>query len=433
MKVNLEKETNNVVKLNIEIPAKDAENEYNKAVKRISEHVNIAGFRKGKAPKNMVEKHVGIDRIQHEVLENFLPKVFQEAISKNDLDVVSQPYVESYDFNEGKDLKIVAKIELRPEVTLGEYKNMTVKVEEFVTPEGSFDKALNGLLKQYATTELVTDRAAKETDIVVIDFDGSANGEKIQGGAAENYPLDLGNSNFIPGFAEQIVGHSLNEEFDITVTFPADYHETKLAGQPAVFKIKLKEIKEKKMPELTDEFAQKAGPFTNVEDLKADIQKFLDATKDQENKKIAGNAVFDKVLEGVKVEIQESMIEREAMSLLEEYKQKLAAQGHDWAKAVELQGEETIMSGLKEEALTRIKNSLVIDKIAKVEDIRIETADLEAKLKEIETAYRMTRADLMKQLSQTPHLLNSLSQQALNEKVANFLAANNKVEFKTKK
>lgn len=432
MKVNVEKEANNVVKLNIEIPAKDAINEYNKAVKQISEHVNIAGFRKGKAPRNMVEQHVGMDRIKHEALEALLPKVFRDAILDNKLDVISQPYVESYDFEIGKDLKIVAKVELRPEVKLGEYKNLTVEVEEYVTPEDAFDKSLESLLQRNATFSLVVDRPSKEADVVVMDFDGSVKGEKIQGGSAENYSLDLANSNFIPGFAEQLVGKNLNEEFDIKVDFPKDYHDKKLAGQPAVFKIKLKEIKEKVLPELNDEFAQKVGPFKTVADLKEDIQKFIDNTKQREDKKKSDNAIFEKVLGSAKIDIQDSMIERESETLLEEYKHKLAAQGYNWEEATKAHGKDELMGELKKEALIRIKNSLVIDKIAQDENIKIENSDLERKFKEIEETYHLDRKEVLGQMKQNPEIFNSLSQQALNEKVMNFLVENNKVEFKKK-
>lgn len=433
MKVTIEKEANNVAKLDIEISAKDAANEYNKAAKKISEYVNIAGFRKGKAPRNLVEKHVGEDRIKQEALERLLPNAFHDAIAKNNLDIISQPYVESYDFTVGEDLKVVAKVELRPEVKLGEYKNLKVEVEDFKTPEDAFQKSLDGLLQQHATFEVVTDRATSATDVVVMDFDGSVNGEKIKGGAAENYSLDLANSNFIPGFAEQLVGKNLNEEFDITVDFPKDYHEEKLAGQPAVFKIKIKEIKAKVLPELTDEFAKKAGPFKSVEELKADIQKYLDNTKEAENKKNAQNAIFEKVVAGVKVDIQDSMVQREAESLLEEYKQRLTMQGFEWEKALESQGKENVLASLKEEALMRIKNSLVIDKIAKEENLKVEAADLDKKIAEIERMYHMSRADLMKQLRENPEAVNSISQQALNEKVSEFLTANNTVDFKAVK
>jgi len=433
MKVNIEKEANNIVKMDIEIPAKDAVNEYNKAAKKVSEYVNIPGFRKGKAPRNLVEQHVGVDRIKQEALEKLLPNVFRSTIMENKLDVISQPEVESYDFEIGQDLKVVAKVELRPEVILGEYKNMTVDAEGYQIEADAFDRALDGLLKQHATTSLVVDRATKDTDVVVINFDGSVNGEKIQGGQAENYPLDLANSNFIPGFAEQLVGKKLNTEFDIKVDFPKEYHDAKLAGQPAIFKIKINEIKEKVLPELTDEFAQKVGPFKTVADLKADVQKYLDATKEKEDKKNSDNAIFEKVLAGVKVDIQESMIDREVQSLLEEYKQRLASQGYNFEDAIKAQGEDVLLAELKQEASLRIKNSLVIDKIAQTEDIKVDHNDLEKKLKDVEASYHMNRADLLAQLKQNPLIFNSLSQQALNEKVVTFLAENNKVEFKKAK
>lgn len=430
MKVNIEKEAQNTVKFDIEIPAKEAVDAYNKAVKNISQHVNVPGFRKGKAPRNLVEQHVGVERIKEEALDILLPNVFKDAIVKNNLDVISQPFVESYDFEVGKDIKVVAKVELRPEVKLGEYKNMSVEVEEYVTPADAFDKSLNGLMQRHASFKLVVDRASKDTDVVVIDFDGYVEGEKIRGGAADNYPLDLANSNFIPGFAEQLVGKKIGEEFEINVDFPKDYHEKKVAGKPAVFKINLKEIKEKAIPELTDEFAQKVGPFKTVEDLKADIQNFLDFTKKNEEKKSSEVAIFDKVLTGVKVDIQESMIEKETQTLLNEYKQRVLSQGFSWEDAIEAQGYDNLMQEVKKDAFIRIRNSLVIDKIAQEENIKIDHTDLDKKLAEVESSYKIDKAELIKQLKQNPAMFTSLSQQALNEKVMDFLAENNKVEFK---
>lgn len=430
MKVNVEKEPNNVVKLDIQVPAKDAVNEYNKAVRKLSEYVDIPGFRKGKAPRNIVEKHVGLERIKQETLDGLLPQIYKEAIVDNKLDVISQPYIESYDFEIGEDLKIIAKVELRPEVKLGEYKNLTLEVEEYKTPADAFDKSLNSLLERNSTFNLVVNRPTKDTDIVLIDFDGSVNGEKIVGGAAESYSLDLAHSNFIPGFAEQLVGKDLNSEFDIKVEFPKDYHDAKLAGQPAVFKIKIKEIKEKVLPELTDEFAQKVGEFKTVADLKADVQSFLDLTKEKEDKRNAENAIFDKVLAEAKMDIQETMIERETETLMDEYKQRLAMQGINWDEITKSQDQEKVLSELRDEAVLRIKNSLVIDKIAEEENIKIEPSDMEQKLDELANVYRMNKSDLLRQLKQNPEIFSSLSQQALNEKVIKFLAEKNKVTFK---
>lgn len=430
MKVTLEKEKENVVKLNITIPAKDAADAYNNAVRKISQYVNIDGFRKGKAPRSVVERHVGTERIKQEAIENLMPRAINQAVSDNKLDLVAQPYITAYNFNMGEDLTVTAKAELRPEVTLGQYKGLTLEVKDSPVAEDAMQKSIDNLLNQYATQETVIDRATKDSDIAVIDFEGFSNGEKIQGGDAKNYPLDLAHSNFIPGFAEQIVGKNLNDEFEIKVTFPENYHDEKLKGQPATFKIKLNEIKERKLPELNDEFAQKVGPFKTVDDLKADIQKYLDNQRERTNKQNSENEVFKTVIDSSNVDIPESMIEREVASLKEEYKQRLAAQGITWETLVKSQGEDELTKNLHEDAKTRIKNSLVIDKIAKEENIKLEPKDIEAKFAQLGAAYGMKPQDLIKQLGKNPEVLTSISQQALNDKVRDFLMQNNKVEIK---
>lgn len=430
MNTTIEKQPENVVKVDIEIPAKDAVNYYNDAAKRLAQYVNIPGFRKGKAPRNIVEQNIGEERIKHEALENALPRIFSQVIKENDFDVVAQPYVESYDFKIGEDLKIVAKLELRPEVTLGQYKGLTIDVDAYKTEEDALQKSIDGLLQQHATTLVVTDRKTKDTDTIVFDFDGYSNGEKIEHGDAKNYTLDLAHSSFIPGFAEQLVDRPLGEKFEINVTFPKEYHEKKLAGQPATFKCKINEIKAKVLPELTDEFAQKVGPFKSVDELKADIQKYLDTQKADIDRTNSEKAIFEKITSEAKVDIQQSMIDREADQLVEEYKQKLQMQGFTWEQAVEAQGYDEIMKSLKEDAAVRVKNSLVIDKIAKEEKITVSQADFGAKLSELSQMYQIDTPTMIKQLSQTPGVFNALSQQALNEKVTQFLADNNTVNLK---
>ena len=430
MKVTLENEKENVVKLDITIPAKDAVDAYNNAVRRISQYVNIDGFRKGKAPRAVVERHVGTERIKQEAIENLMPKAISQAVSENNLDIIAQPYITDYNFNVGEDLTVTAKAELRPEVTLGQYKDLTVEVKDSPIEDDAVQKQIDRLLEQNATQETVIDRPTKETDIAVIDFEGVANGEKIQGGDAKNYPLDLAHSNFIPGFAEQLVGKNLGEEFDIKVTFPAEYHDEKLKGQPATFKIKINEIKEKKLPELNEDFAQKVGKFKTVDELKADIQKYLEDQRERTNKQNSENEVFKTVIEAAKVDIPQSMIDREANSLREEYKQRLAAQGIDWESLVKAQGQDELMKNLSEDALVRIKNSLVIDKIAKEENIKLEQKDMEQKFAQLGAAYGLQPKDLVKQLGQNPEIIASLSQQAMNDKVRDFLMVNNKVVIK---
>ena len=430
MKFTVEKENENVYKLDITIPAKDAARAYDEAVKRIAQYVNVDGFRRGKAPRAVVERQVGTERIKHEAMDAIMPKAIAEAVKENNLDVITQPYITKFDFTVGQDLTVEVKVETRPEVVLGEYKDLEVEVESAKVADDAFDKAMQNILNQYATQELVVDRPAKDTDIAVIDFEGTVNGEKIQGGDAKNYPLDLAHSNFIPGFAEQIAGKNIGDEFDINVTFPEEYHDEKLKGQPAVFKIKLNEIKERKVPELNDEFAQKVGPFKTVDDLKADVQKYLDTQRERTNKQNSENEVFKTVIDAAKVDIPQSMIEREVESLKEEYKQRLAAQGITWETLVKSQGEDQLTKNLHEDAKTRIKNSLVIDKIAKDENIKLEPKDIEAKFAQLGAAYGMKPQDLIKQLGKNPEVLSSISQQAMNDKVRDFLMQNNTVEIK---
>ncbi len=430
MKVTLENGKDNIVNLDITIDAKEATDAYNRAVGKVSQHVNIDGFRKGKAPRAIVEKHVGVERIKIEAIESLASHVIPQAIQENKLDVITQPSITSYDYEVGKDLSLKVEVETRPEVTLGEYKGLNLKVEDAAIPEDAEQKSIDNLLKQHSTLEPVTGRAATDKDTAVIDFDGYVNNEKIAGGEGKNYPLDLGNSNFIPGFAEQIVGKNAGDEFDINVTFPADYHDEKLKGQPAVFKIKVHEIKERKTPELNDEFAQKVGPFKTVDDLKADVKKYLETQRERSNKQNSENELFKNVIDSAKVDIPQSMIDREVESLKADYKQRLSYQGIDWDSLVKAQGgvdhlEET----LKEDAINRIKNSLVIDKIAKVENLSLEAKDIEQKFAQIATMYGVGQKEMIAQLGKSPEMLGSISQQALNDKVRDYLVANNKVEI----
>ncbi len=430
MNTTIEKQANNIVKVDIEIPAKDAVNYYNGAVKKLSQYVNIPGFRKGKAPRAILEQHIGEERIKQEALESALPKIFSDVVRENKFDLVAQPYVESYNYKVGEDLKITAKLELRPEVTLGKYKGLKLEVEGYKIADDAMDKSIESLLSRYATIVAVTDRKTINTDTIVFDFDGYSNGEKIEHGDAKNYTLDLANSSFIPGFAEQLIDRPLGEEFDIEVKFPEEYHEKKLAGQPATFKCKINEIKTKVLPELNDEFAQKIGSFKNVDELKADIQKHIENQKEDIDRVNSEKAVFEKVTSEAKVDIQQSMIDRETDVLVADYKQKLEMQGFTWEQAIEAQGYDNIINQLKEDAAARVKNSLVIDKIAKEENITVTQAEFGAKLTELSRMYQIDPATMVKNLYQSPEVFNALNQQVLNEKVTKFLADNNTVELK---
>lgn len=428
METKLTKLKDNVVSISMTIPAAEATSAYNTAASKISQYINVDGFRKGKAPRAVVERHVGVDRIRQEALEILLPKYLGQAVYDNKLDIITQPAITDYKFETGKDVEITFEVETRPEVSLGSYKGIDVKVEVPAADDSAFDKALEGFLAQHASMELVLDRPSNETDTVVFDFEGTCNGEPIQGGAAKGYALDLAHSNFIPGFAEQLVGHNIKDEFDIQVTFPEEYHDEKLKGQPATFAIKINEIKQRILPELTDEFVKKSSRFSTVDELKADIKDYVDNQRENIKKVNAENAVFKSIVESASVEIPQGMINREVESLKADYQQRLSYQGINWEDFVKSQGDE-FEKTLAEDAMTRIKNSLIIDKISKEADIKVEQADFQAKIAQMAGAYGVGPQDLLKQFGQNPDFLSSLSQQIVNDKVRDYLLANNNIEY----
>ena len=421
----------NVAKIDMTIDAKEAESAYNKAFKKISQNINIAGFRKGKAPKNIVEKYVGVERIKAEAIENIFPKEFSGVVEEHKLDLAVQPYIESYEFETGKDLTMVVKAELKPEVKLAKYKENTIEFEEYKNDEDALDKELKTIQERFSTLEEVKeDRETKADDTVVFDFEGFVGDEAIEHGAGKNYTLDLAHSNFIPGFAEELVGHKKGEEFTINVTFPENYHQDKLKGAKAQFKIKLHEIKTRILPELNDDLAKKAGKFDSLDKLKEDITKYLEESASSENERRKAEAIFNKVYEDSKIDIQEAMIEREIEAIRNETKQNAESHGQNFDELVEKEGKEEVNKKFKEEAIKRIKNSLIIEKIAKTEDIKIGQNDILEQVTELAKLYRTTGTQIFEELRQNPAGFSVITQQVATRKVNEILLNNN--TFKAK-
>ena len=430
MTVTIEKLEKNEVKLNIEVESSVASFEYDKACKRLAQRVRIPGFRPGKAPKNMVEKYVGVAALQREVIDSVLPTIFENAIEENNFDLVAAPSVESFEFADDKTLKIVAKFELKPEVKLEAYKGMAVDVEEFKNKEDALEKELEHLADRFSTLNDVTDRKSKETDLVNIDFDGYVDGEEIKGGSAKNYVLDLAHSNFIPGYAEQLVGHEVGEEFTIKVQFPAEYHDEKLKGKDAEFNIKLNAIKEKVLAEINDDLAQKVNPkFANVAELKEDIEKYLADSEKMENERRVAAKIFDTLLEKTEIEIQDSMINREIQALMGEFKQRINMQGGNFDQMLEKEGHQKVYEQMKEEAVKRIKTSLIVGKIAQEEKVSVSQEDIQGKIGELANIYRTTADNIVAEIQKNSNLIHSMSQQVITEKVTKLLVENAKVNY----
>lgn len=431
MTVTIEKLENNEVKLNIEVESAVTSFEYDKACKRLAKRVNVPGFRQGKAPKNILEKYVGIAALQREVLDSVLPTIFENTIEENSFDLVSAPSIESFEFADDKTLKVVAKFELKPEVKLEEYKGMAVEVEEFKNSDGAIEKEIGLLADRFSTLNDITDRKSKETDLVNIDFDGYVDGEEIKGGSAKNYVLDLAHSNFIAGFAEQLVDHAVGEEFKINVTFPAEYHDEKLKGKPAEFNIKLNAIKEKVLPEINDELAKKVNPkFETVDALKEDIQKYLDNNVKMENEKRVATKIFDTLLEKTNIDIQDTMINREIQALMGEFKQRINMQGGNFDEMLEKEGHQKIYEQMKEEAVKRIKTSLIVGKIAQEEKLTVTSEDIQGKIADLANIYRTTADNIVAEIQKNVNLLHSINQQVITEKVTKLLIDHAKVNYK---
>lgn len=426
MSAKIENLENNIVKVDITIEAKVAEKAYNNAVSKMAKQVNIPGFRKGKAPKNVIEKYIGAERIKVQVVEDLFPMEFGKAVDENKLELAVQPSIESFSFDLGKDLTIVAKAEIKPEVILGEYKNQTIEFESYKVPEDALELELESIRSRFATVKPIEeDRPASDKDLAVIDFEGFVNGEPIERGSGKNYTLDLGHSNFIPGFAEAIIGHKKGEEFTIDVTFPENYSEEKLKGAKAQFKINLHELQERILPELNDELAKKVGKFDTATALKNDIANYLEESSKIENDKRKMEAIFGKVTDEAKIDIQETMIQREVEAVFAETRQAAESRGQDWNKIVEAQGKESVEAHARQEAIRRIKNSLIIEKIAKTEGIKIEQSDIVEQVSRIAQAYGTTPQEILKEVTKNHHFFTAITQQAAIKKVNDILMNNN--------
>lgn len=418
----IEKQENNIVQLSLEIEAEHAAQEYNKACKRLGMMVAIPGFRRGKAPRAVIEKYVGIDKIKREALDRLLPHVFADALSEQEFDIASEPLVESFHYELGAPLNVKVKLELKPEVQLPDYRSMTVDVVKYELPQNALEQELKALAEKYATLEPVIDRVTKEDDMVVIDYSGSINGELIRGGAAKNHQLDLANNNFIKGFSDQIVGKGLGEEFVIHVKFPEDYYDPMLQGKDAEFVIKINEIKAKIIPQINDEFAKKVTKFPTLEELKKDIKEYLKRTEEHENDMRLHKSILDRIVEDSKVDVPDSMINKEARILMEEVQQRLKSQNISWEEILDSQGHEKIWNNLRQEALKRVKTSLVVSTVIKTENIELTDEDFSNRVNEIAQVYKTDQKSVLKHLHSNTGMAQFLSQQIISNKVLNKIA-----------
>lgn len=384
-------EEKNMVKLVIEASAEEFEAGLNAAYNKNKNKISVPGFRKGKAPRKMIEQLYGSQIFFEDATNEIIPDAYADAAKESGLDIVSQPKVSIEQLEAGKPFIFAAEVAVRPEVELGEYKGVEVTKADAEVTDADVEEELKKVQDQNSRTVSVEDRAVKDGDMTVIDFEGFIDGEAFDGGKGENYPLTIGSHSFIDTFEEQMIGMNIGEEKELNVTFPEDYHAENLKGKPATFKVTVKEIKEKQLPELDDDFAQDVSDFDTLAEYKDDLKKKIAERKESEAKAKKESEAIEKVVEAAKMDIPQAMIDTQVNRMLEDFAMRLQQQGLSVEQYFQYTGmtADKIMEEMKPEAVKRIKNSLVLEAVAKAENIEVSEEEFEAELQKMADMYKM--------------------------------------------
>lgn len=399
MSLQLEKLEKNMAKLTIEVPAEEFEKAIEQAYQKNKGRISLPGFRKGKAPRKMIEKMYGTGVFYEDAANIVIPRAYDEAVKECEETIVSRPNIDVTQIEAGKPFIFTAEVALKPEVTLGEYKGVEVPKAEIEVTEEEIQAEVDKERENNSRTIDVDDRGVEKGDLIKLDFDGSVDGVPFQGGKAEDYPLTVGSGSFIPGFEDQLVGAKIGEEMEVKVTFPEDYHAEELKGKDAVFKCTVKEIKVKELPEADDEFAKDVSEFDTMEEYKADIKKNLTEKKEAEAKKAKESAAVAKVVENATMEIPDAMIDEQVRRMADDFTRRIESQGITMEQYMQFTGmdAEKLVEQMKPEALKRIQNSLVLEAVAKAENIEISDERLDEEIAKMAESYKM-EADKLKEL-----------------------------------
>lgn len=390
---NLEK---NMAKLTIEVSAEKLDEAIKSAYNKQKSKISVPGFRKGKVPQVYLEKMYGVEMFYEDAANILIPDAYADEVESSDLEIVSQPKIDITQIEKGKPFIFTAEVALKPEVTLGEYKGVTVdKIEVTVTDE-DIEAEIKKDQEQNARTITVEDRPVEMNDEVTIDFDGYVDGEQFEGGFAEDYPLTIGSHSFIDTFEDQLVGKNIGEDVEVNVTFPEDYHAKELAGKPALFKVKVKGIKAKEYPELNDEFAQDVSEFETIAEYKDDVKARLTAKKESEAKNQKEDAVVEKVIENATMEIPDAMVDQQVNQMLQEYAQQLSYQGLSLEQYMQFTGMtiDVMKEQLKPQALKRIQSRLVLEAVVQAEGLGASDEEFDAEIKKMAETYQMEESQL---------------------------------------
>ena len=399
MSVQVEKLEKNMAKLTVEVPAEDVEKAIQGAYQKMKKSINIPGFRKGKAPRQLIEKMYGKEVFYNEAVDAMLPKAYSDAVEECGEEIVSYPKINVEQIESGKPFIFTAEVAVKPAVTLGEYKGIQVEKAPVQVTEEEIQAEVDKEREANSRTVTVEDRAVQKGDIATIDFEGFVDGVAFDGGKGENYDLEIGSNTFIPGFEDQLVGAEIGKELDVNVTFPEEYGAKELAGKAAVFKCKVNGIKVKELPAVDDEFAQEVSEFDTLDEYKADIKAKLLKEKEDEAARAKEDAVIGKIIEGAKMEIPDAMVEYQTRQMLDEFAQRIQSQGISLDQYFQFTGltEEKYMEEMKPRALQNIQSRLVLEAVAQAENLVAEEADIEEEIKKMADMYKM-EADKIKEL-----------------------------------
>jgi len=391
MSLQLERLENNMAKLTIEVPADELEGAIEKAYQKNKSKISIPGFRKGKVPRKMVEQMYGKEVFYEDAANYLIPSAYEKALDECEEEIVSSPKIDVTQIEAGKPFIFTAEVALKPEVKLGKYKGVKIdKIETEVTDE-EINAALEKERDNNSRTISVEDRAVKDGDMTVIDFEGFVDGVAFEGGKGENYPLTIGSGAFIPGFEEQLVGAEIGKETEVNVTFPEDYHAENLKGKAAVFKCTVKEIKEKELPELDDEFASEVSEFDTLAEYKEDLKKKLSERKEAEAKNQKEDAVIEAIITDSEMDIPDAMLETQVRQMENEFAQRIQMQGLSLEQYFQFTGmnEQMMFEQIKPQAEKRIKSSLVLEAVAEAEKFEVTEEDLEKEYARMAEIYQM--------------------------------------------
>ena len=398
MSVQVEKLENNMAKLTIEVSAEDLEKALEAAYQKEKNKISIPGFRKGKVPRAMVEKMYGAGIFYEDAANSLMQQNYPAAVDESGIDIVSRPSVDVVQLEKGKPFIFTAEVAVKPEVTLGKYLGVTVsKVDTTVTDE-EVDAALEKERNNNARTVSVTDRPVQSGDTAVIDFEGFVDGVAFEGGKGENHPLEIGSHSFIDTFEDQLIGKNAGDEVDVNVTFPEQYQAADLAGKQALFKVKIHEVKAKELPELNDEFASDVSEFETLAEYKESLKKNLQQQKENEAKKTKEDEAIQKIIDKSKMDLPEAMITTQCENMIEEFSQRLAQSGLSMEQYLQFSGMtmDKMMEQVRPEAISRIQSSLVLEQIAKEENIEATDEDVDAEIAKMAANYGM-EADKLKE------------------------------------